>query len=274
MVPSPVVRDVLCRTALGESRLPGYDYCLNPYVGCGHACIYCYARSYSLRRGRTERWGSYVDVKRNVAEVLANEVRKNLRRGVVGISTLTDAYQPIEATRCLSRRCLRLLLENGFRVAIQTKSDLVLRDIELLVKHSYDVSVGVTITTLDKELAGQIEPGAPNPERRVEVLSRAISAGLETWIFVGPILPYLTDNNLKEILDVAKSLNVGEVLFDRLNIRPGVWSSVSEFLRANYPELLQKYADIFFGKAQFYQSLKERLEAEASARGLKYSFCF
>ncbi|MBO3803116.1 MAG: radical SAM protein [Candidatus Brockarchaeota archaeon] len=272
--PSPVVRDVACRSALGESRLPGYDYCLNPYVGCGHACVYCYARSYALRRGRTERWGSYVDVKSNVAEVLAREAKRSLRRGVVGVSTLTDAYQPVEATRRLTQRCLKILLENGFRVAIQTKSDLVLRDLELLAEYGDRVSVGVTVTTLDKEAARRIEPGASDPWRRVEVLSRSKSAGLETWLFVGPILPFLTDGGLAEILDVARSLNVGEVLFDRLNMRPGVWPSVSEFLRANYPELLPKYAEVFYGNDRFYESLKERLGAEASSRGLRYSFCY
>jgi DNA repair photolyase len=274
MPPYPIVKDVLCRSALGESRLPGYDYCLNPYIGCSHACIYCYARSYALRRGRSEKWGSYVDVKKNIVEVLEKEVKRKLKRGVVGISTLTDAYQPIESTRCLTKRCLKLLLENGFHVAIQTKSDLVLRDLELMVGYSNEISIGVTITTLDKELARKIEPGASDPERRIEILSRASSAGLGTWIFIGPIMPYLTDDKIKELLDVAQSIRVGEVLFDRLNMRPGVWSSVSSFLKADYPELLLKYEEIFYGKTQFYQSLKERLRVEAAERGLKYSFCY
>ncbi|MGQ9515092.1 MAG: radical SAM protein [Thermoproteota archaeon] len=264
----------MCRSALGESRLPGYDYCLNPYVGCSHACIYCYARSYAVRHGRTERWGSYVDVKQNIVEVLEKEVRGRLRRGVVGISTLTDAYQPVESARCLTKRCLKLLLENGFHVVIQTKSDLVLRDIEFIAKYRDEVSLGVTITTLDKELARQIEPRASDPERRIEVLSRAGSVGLGTWIFIGPIMPYLTDVKITELLDVAQSIKVGEVLFDRLNMRPGVWSSVSSFLRDNYPELLPKYEEIFYKNTHFYQFLKELLGAEAAKRGLKYSFCY
>jgi DNA repair photolyase len=273
-VPNPVIADVTCRTALGESRLPGYDYCLNPYVGCSHACIYCYARSYALRRGRTEEWGSYVDVKANIVDVLAREARRSLRRGVVGISTLTDAYQAIESTRCLTGRCLDILLGSGFKVAIQTKSDLVLRDIELLAKHSGDVTIGVTITTLERDLASRIEPGAAEPGRRVEVLSRMGAAGLGTWAFIGPILPHLTDDGLGDILEVAQSLRVGEVLFDKLNMRPGVWPSMAGFLERNYPELLPRYREIFFGANNFYASLKELIGAEAAARGLKYSFCW
>jgi len=271
---SPSIADISCKTALGESRLPGYDYCLNPYVGCSHACVYCYARSYALRRGRTDAWGSYVDVKANIVDVLAKEVMRSLRRGVVGISTLTDAYQAIESTRCLTGRCLGILLGSGFKVAIQTKSDLVLRDIEVLAKHPDDVTIGVTITTLDSELSRLIEPGASNPGRRAEVLSRMSEAGLGTWIFIGPILPDITDDGLGDILDVAQSLKVGEVLFDRLNMRPGVWPSISSFLQSNYPELLPRFKEIFFGEREFYASLKERLVAEATARGLKYSVCW
>lgn len=271
---SPAIAEVTCRSALGESRLPGYDYCLNPYVGCSHACVYCYARSYALRRGRRNAWGSYVDVKANIVDVLAKEVRRSLRRGVVGISTLTDAYQAIESTTCLTQRCLKVLLENGFQATIQTKSDLVLRDIELLAAHAGGVTVGVTITTLDKDLARRIEPGASDPERRIDILSRMRSAGIGTWIFIGPILPHLTDDGLGGLLDVARSLKVGEVIFDRLNMRPGVWPSISSFLQSNYPELLQKYKEIFFGESEFYAPLKERIIEEAAARGLNYSVCY
>jgi len=271
---STAISEITCKSALGESRLPGYDYCLNPYVGCSHACVYCYARSYALRRGRRDAWGSYVDVKANIVDVLAKEARRSLRRGVVGISTLTDAYQAIESARCLTQRCLKVLLENGFQATIQTKSDLVLRDIDLLASHAGGVSVGVTITTLDEDLARRIEPGASDPERRIEVLSRMRSAGIGTWAFVGPILPHLTDDGLWELLDVARSLNVGEVLFDRLNMRPGVWPSISSFLQSDYPELLPKYREIFYGDSDFYGPLKERIMEEATARGLKYSICY
>jgi len=272
--PSLAIAEVTCRTALGESRLPGYDYCLNPYVGCGHACVYCYARSYALRRGRVDAWGSYVDVKANIVDVLAKEVRRSLSRGVVGISTLTDAYQAIESTRCFTKRCLGILLGSGFKVAIQTKSDLVLRDIEVLAEHPGDVTIGVTITTLDSDLSRRIEPGASEPGRRLEVISRMREVGLGTWVFIGPILPDLTDDGLLDILDVAQSLKVEEVLFDRLNMRPAVWPSVSNFLQTNYPELLPRYKEIFFGGREFYAPLKERLITEATARGLKYSVCW
>jgi len=273
-VPSPAIAEVTCKTALGESRLPGYDYCLNPYVGCGHACVYCYARGYALRRGRADAWGSYVDVKANIVNVLAKEVRRSLSRGVVGISTLTDAYQAIESTRCLTKRCLDILLGSGFKVTIQTKSDLVLRDIEALAEHPGDVTIGVTITTLDSELSRRIEPGASDPGKRVEVLSRMSEAGLGTWVFIGPILPDVTDDGLCDILDVAQSLKVEEVLFDRLNMRPGVWPSISSFLQSDYPELLPRYKEIFFGDLEYYASLKERVVEEATARGLKYSVCW
>lgn len=271
---SPTITEISCKTALGESKLPSYDYCLNPYVGCSHACIYCYARSYALRRGRTEEWGSYVDVKANFVDVLAKEVRRSMKRGVVGISTLTDGYQVTESTRRLTQQCLGILLESGFKVTIQTKSDLVLRDIELLSEYPGEVNIGVTITTLDKDLARKIEPGASDPDRRIDVLSRMGSAGLGTWAFIGPILPHLTDDGIGEILDVAQAVKVGEVLFDRLNMRPGVWPSIAGFLQSEYPELLPKYKEIFYSESGYLTSLKERIKTEAIARGLKYSICY
>ncbi len=261
------------RSALGVSALPGLDYCLNPYVGCSHGCIYCYARSYSLRRGRKEPWGSFVDMKRNLPKVLRKELLRK-KRGVVGLSTITDAYQPVEEDARIARECLQTLLDSGFSVSIQTKSALVLRDLDLVTRHQDQVDVGFTITTMDRSISAKIEPGASSPVDRVGALRKLTDNGIATWIFLGPILPAVTDSGLEEVLDAAKSIGAQRVLIDRLNIRPGVWRSVSEFIAQEHPELADLYREIFWRKSSFYGKLKEKLKRSCRRRKLDYSFCF
>ena len=189
------------RTALGKSNLPGVDYTLNPYTGCMHGCVYCYARLYCPQEVR-ERWGAVVIVKENIAEILAKEIRKK-RKGRVMVSTITDAYQPVERNERLMRKVLEMLLNSGFKVSIQTKSDLVLRDLDLLTQSKL-ADVGFTITTLDEKLAKEIEPNATPPQRRVRALERLSSEGVKTWIFLGPIIPELDESEIKEIIEIAR----------------------------------------------------------------------
>ncbi|MEM4461979.1 MAG: radical SAM protein, partial [Candidatus Bathyarchaeia archaeon] len=157
---------VECRYALIPSRLPDVDYALNPYVGCEHGCIYCYGRS--MLRGRVEAlsWGRFVKVKRNIHRILAKEVRSGRFKGVIGIGTVTDPYQPLESRYMLTRQCVEVLSDVGdIHVTIQTKSDLIVRDVDLIKPSLFDV--GVTITTMDEDIAKIIEPKAPPPSRRI-----------------------------------------------------------------------------------------------------------
>ena len=122
------VNEITVKSALSKSSLPGLVYALNPYRGCQHACTYCYAPSV-LREKR--RWGEFVDVKMNLPDALAKDLER-LPIGIVGIGTVTDAYQPIEKKYALTRKCLEALLEKDWPISIQTKSDLVLRDLDLI----------------------------------------------------------------------------------------------------------------------------------------------
>ncbi len=205
--------------ALSRSRLPDLDYALNPYVGCMHRCIYCYARDYTRDRNIAEHWGEKVAIKINLLRVLEKEIRSR-KRGVVGLSTITDPYQPIEGKFALTRRALELLLSHGFEVSIQTKSDLVLRDLDILAEHRSQVDVGFTITTLDQEVARAIEPVATPPRARARALSILASEGLDTWVFLGPIIPGLNDDEytIEEIVRLAAETS-GILYYDRLRIK-------------------------------------------------------
>jgi len=136
------------KTALSNSGLPDLDYALNPYIGCQHGCLYCYAPNYISDIDVKANWGKVIIVKENIGDILHEEVLKK-KRGAVGIGTITDAYQPQESIYGLTRLSLKILLNHGFRVSIQTKSTLIIRDIDLLLKFRNKVDVGFTLTSLD-----------------------------------------------------------------------------------------------------------------------------
>ncbi len=201
------------RRALGRSNLPGIDYTLNPYIGCMHGCVYCYSRLYCPKEVGTN-WGEVVVVKSNIAEVLRREIRRK-SKGKIALSTLTDAYQPVERDEKITRKLLQMLLNSGFSVSIQTKSDLVLRDADIITSHSVDV--GFTITTLDDGLAKVVEPGAPAPSKRVRALERLHSEGVKTWIFLGPILPGAEDD-VETIVELARATD-SILVYDKYRVK-------------------------------------------------------
>jgi DNA repair photolyase len=175
-----LVNEIFCKSILSRSRLYGCDFSINPYRGCEHACIYCYA-PYILREQR--EWGSFVDVKVNAPEILVKDMLK-AKRGVIYISSVTDPYQPLEKKYELTRKILEILKDTKFFVSIQTKSSLVLRDIDLLKK--MDCEVGFTITSLDENARKVFEPNTSSIEERLKALKELKEAGISTYIFFGP----------------------------------------------------------------------------------------
>jgi DNA repair photolyase len=212
------VREVSCSTALSPSGLPGLMYALNPYRGCSIACAYCYSPAV-LRE--TRPWGRFLDVKRNIPAVLAKELKRS-RRGVVGLGTVTDGYQPLETRYHLTRYCLEQLARFDFPVSVQTKSSLVLKDLDLLSRMG-DAEVGVTITTLDEATRRLVEPFSSPSSRRLETLAKLNAAGVRTWAFVGPILPGATEPTAEPLLRAIRDAGTTHVMIDRLRFRPGVW---------------------------------------------------
>lgn len=212
--------------ALVKSGLPSLDYTLNPYTGCSHGCIYCYARLY-CNPEIGNNWGKIVVVKENIVEVLRREVRKS-KKGRVGLSTITDPYQHIEKKEELSRRILQILLKSGFHVSIQTKNELVLRDTDLLASHTDSVDVGFTITTLDDSLARTIEPNASPPRNRVKALEKLHSEGIRTWVFLGPIIPG-TEDDIDDIVEVAK-VTESVLYYDKYRIKTFMKSGLEKEL--------------------------------------------
>lgn len=182
---TPVVREIRAKTVLSKSQI--YPYALNPYVGCTHACTYCYARFMKRVTGHTEPWGMFVDVKVNAAELLEGEAARK-RRDRVWVSGVCDPYQPLEEMYGLTRRCLEILSRNGWPVTVQTRSPLVLRDLDI-ISTARDFEVGFSVTTSDDSIRKLFEPCAPPVEDRVAALDALHRAGVRTFAMIAPMLP-------------------------------------------------------------------------------------
>lgn len=211
------VKEINTRTALSPSSMKELKYAVNPYSGCTHGCLYCYAMDMTpVRTGDTE-WGKTVYVKRNFIDVLKSDVKRS-RRGLVGMSTITDAYQPVDTKYRLARETLRLLLTHGFRVSVQTKSSLVLRDFDLISDHKNISDVGTTITTMDRELSRKIEPLTPGPVARMKIVETASNENIRRWIFYGPIIRGFNDGeeNNASIIEFAAATGT-RIIMDRYN---------------------------------------------------------
>jgi DNA repair photolyase len=208
------IREIKAKSVLSKSQV--YDYALNPYVGCEHGCVYCYAKFMKRFTGHTERWGEFVDVKINAPELLAHEVQKK-QVGRVWISGVCDPYQPLEKRYMLTKRCLEILMDNGWPFTVQTKSSLVLRDIGTL-KRSNNAEVGFTITTADEKMRRIFEPGAPPLKKRIEAMAKLHSEGIRTFAMIAPILP-----GAEGLVSALKG-KVEYVILDRLNYHYADWA--------------------------------------------------
>lgn len=227
------------RSIITKSNLPDADFVLNPYVGCQHACVYCYADFIKRFTGhKGEEWGSFVDVKINAPETITlKSVKKD---SVILIGSVTDPYQPLEARYKITRGCLEKLLESQPRLEILTKSSLILRDLDLL-KQFKNLKVGLSVGILDRALSRKLEPYTPLPERRLETLKKLHEENIKTYLFISPIFPKITD--FKELIKLSKNY-VDEVLFENLNIRANNRKRIFEFLKENRPELISLYEQI------------------------------
>ena len=274
------IREITCKTLLNKSDLA--DFTLNCYVGCSHRCLYCYARYMKKFRNRPEDWGHFVDVKINAPQALTSQIKKIKQPGEVFMSSICDAWQPLEAKYRLSRTCLKILLESGFTVSILTKSSLILRDFDLLAKYKTS-SLGMTITTLIPNLQVALEPFASPVKDRLNTLKKAAEKGIETWAFLGPLIPEFTDTeaNLEGLFSALESLNLAKIYIDKLNPRWGVLDTLKRGLASRREDYLKIRLMLYKATqpakyAEYSRQLKIKVPQIAARFNLsnKLTFCF
>lgn len=266
-----VIREIKCKSLLNKSKIE--DYCINPYVGCQHACVYCYASYYTKKYSKhTEPWGSFVDVKINAFEVLRKEILKK-KKGSVYVSSLTDPYQPLEKKYELTKKCLEILLRNNFSVCVQTKSFLITRDIDLFKKFKEKCEVGLTITCFDEKVKEIFEPFSSSIKERLEALKMLKENGIKTFVFFGPVLPYISDINLGEFINAIIDLKIDTLFVDKLNLKPGIWENIQNVLKKNYPNLLERWKEILFSKSNYYENIKKKIIEICKSR-INCMFCY
>ena len=250
----PKVKEIKAKSVLNKSKI--FDYCLNPYTGCQINCRYCYARLFMRRySGHKEPWGEFVDAKINASEVLKKQLDK-AKKGTVWISSVCDPYQPLEAKYELTRRCLKELVKKQFPVNIQTKSKLVLRDLDLFQEFE-EMDVGFTITTDDERMAKLFEPNATSVKERLTALEKIHSLGIKTFAFVGPLLP----GNPEKLIEKLEE-KVDNIYIDKMNY---IYS-----IKGFYHKLgLQRETT-----DKFFHEYKERLISELKKRKMKFEALF
>lgn len=216
--------EIRAKNIVTKSKLPEVDYCFNPYVGCTHRCSYCYARFMGRFTGHAgERWGSYLDWKINAPELLTKEAPKIKKDGgTVILGSVTDCYQPIEKKLELTRKCLEIFLEYQIPISILTKNALVIRDLDLLSQFEY-CELGVSLSILDEKQRKIIEPGASSPQDRIDVLKKAFSQNINTYAFLGPIHPFLT--NIKDVFSEIYPY-IHFIMGEVPNLRCGNWEDL------------------------------------------------
>lgn len=208
-----LAKEIQARNILSRSKV--YKYTINPYVGCQHACTYCYARFMKRFTGHREPWGQFVDVKINAPDLLRKEIKRK-PVGTVWISGVCDPYQPIERNYQLTRKCLEILIQHNWPITIQTRSTLILRDLELL-KQSSLIEVGITVTTGDDNIRRLFEPYATPIRERIRTLKELHSSKIRTFVMIAPMLP-----KAEELVN-SLSGRVDYILIDKMNYHYADW---------------------------------------------------
>jgi DNA repair photolyase len=217
---------------------------INVYRGCSHGCIYCDSRSKCYRF--THPFED-IEVKQNAPELLDAALRSKRKKCMIGTGSMSDPYMHCEETLGLTRRCLEVILKNGFGAAIQTKSDRILRDIDLLseINRTAKCVVQVTLTTYDDDLCSILEPNVCNTKRRIEVLEEMQKRGIPTVVWLTPILPFINDTaeNITAILNECVRVGVkGIIDFGMgMTLREGDREYYYEALDKHFPGMKERY---------------------------------
>ncbi|MDE6388291.1 MAG: radical SAM mobile pair protein B [Lachnospiraceae bacterium] len=258
----PIINEIEAGNIISKSNLPVGEFCANPYTGCTHACKYCYASFMKRFTGHTEPWGTFIDVKH--WKEIKNPGKYKGKELFIG--SVTDPYNPQEEIFERTRALLTQLKDSGVKLTISTKSDLILRDLDL-IKSFPDVRVSWSINTLDEGFCEDMDD-AVSIKRRLAAMKEFYQAGIRTACFISPIFPGITD--VKAIIQQAKS-QCNLIWLENLNLRGSYKTVIMDYILEKYPQLLPLYREIYHHKNRIYwETLDSELKAYAAQIGLDY----
>jgi len=263
------VNEIMVGSYVSASKLPDADYVINPYVGCPHKCIYCYAEFMKrFTQHTSDEWGTFIDIKKCDKTI---DYASYPDESTILIGSVTDAYNPYEKQYEITRNILSKMDSCNAQIEILTKSDLVLRDIDL-IKKIKNIKVGLSLNTTNDVFRKQTEPFASSISRRIEALKTLKSEGISTYLFMSPIFPELT--NFKEIIEDTKKY-FDYVCFENLNLRGAYLPKVIDFIRNNYPEHFNLFDEIYRSKnISYWERLKKEITEYCTNQGIEHRMYF
>lgn len=257
-----IINHVNAKGVLTKSNLPVSDFSVNPYLGCSHACKYCYASFMKRFSNHPEPWGEFVDVK-HWPEI--KHPQKYAGKELF-ISSVTDPYQPLEETCTRTRAFLEQMQGSGCKISITTKSDLVLRDLDL-IKTFPEACVSWSVNTLDEAFQADMDK-AVSIERRLDAMKAFHAAGVRTTCFISPIFPGITD--VPAIIRRVKN-QCNLVWLENLNLRGGYKTVILDYIAQKRPELAPLYHAVYQQNDRSYWAvLDEELQRFAAGENLLY----
>ena len=262
MIDGILVKETVTKNIMTKSSLPVGGCSVNPYVGCPHACRYCYASFMKRFTGHTEEWGTFLDVKK--WPEIKNPEKYREQRVVIG--SVTDGYNPLEERFGNTRKLLEQLKDSGAEILICTKSDLVLRDLDLL-KEMGRVTVSWSVNTLDEDFKNDMD-SAVSIERRIAAMKKVYDAGIRTVCFVAPVFPEITE--MEAIFERVKD-QCDLFWLENLNLRGGFKKTIMDYIAEKYPQLKPLYDEIYNRHDRTYF---ETLEQKAKEMAQKYDCPF
>ena len=271
---STIIKETVSKNIITKSKLPDTDYVINNYVGCNHGCIYCYAEFMKRFTNHTEKWGEFLDVKKFNEEKFVKYLKKINSDKKILMSSVTDLYNPYEIKYKSTRNILKLFIQANnehIHLEILTKSLLIFRDIDLLKKIK-NITVGISLKTLNDNLRKQIEPYAGSIKSRIEILKKLKGENIPVYLFISPIFPMLTQ--LEEIIATCKD-TVDFIYFENLNLRGRYKKIILDFISKNFPEYNQLYQDIYTkNKKEYWYLLMEDINRLCKIYDIKYKTFF
>ncbi len=259
---SIVENKIIVKDLVTKSNLPASDYVINPYVGCPHGCRYCYACFMKRFTGHSEEWGSFIDIKQCDKPIS----QKKLQGKSVFLSSVTDCYNPFEEKYKITRNILEQLISIDCELNISTKSNLVLRDIDLL-KQCKNLKVSISVNTLDEKFKNDMD-NASSIQERLETLETLYKNGIYTVLFMSPVFPVITD--YREIIEKTNKY-VYEYWFENLNLRGSYKQDIISYIKRTSPHLLKLYNELYIdGNMEFWNSLSVEIEEYCNVHSIKH----